>query len=76
MTVLTAKAATATRARKSPSRFAEPIDVDTTKPIPTTVSAMPTATRGDVRSRSTTHANPAASTGAAATIATTLGISV
>jgi len=45
-------------------------------PMPTTVSAMPTATRGDVRSRRATQANAAANTGAAATIATTLGTSV
>ena len=73
---LHANAATATRARMSPLRVGSPSELDTITAIPTMVIAMATTTRRVIRSPSASRAHSAASSGDAATMATTLAIRV
>ena len=74
--MLTAKAATATSARKSPLRVGWPSELDTITAMPAMVMAMATATRRVIRSPSASRAHSAASSGAEATMATTLATRV
>ena len=76
MVRLDANAATATSARKSPPRVGSPSELPTITAMPTMVTAMATPTRRVIRSPRNRRAHPAASRGAAATIATTLATRV
>ena len=76
MVRLTANAATASSARRSPLSVGWPNELETITAMPTMVTAMATATRRVIRSPRNSRADSAASSGDAATMATTLATRV